>query len=87
MKKILNRFLEEELKLVLANNNIRIEAPIAGKSMIGIEVSNKNIVPINMQEQFENISEKYKNKKLLISIGRNTTGDYMLHPLKKCPTY
>ncbi|BDT02864.1 hypothetical protein SHM_05100 [Spiroplasma ixodetis] len=55
--------------------------------MIGIEVSNKNIVPINMQEQFENISEKYKNKKLLISIGRNTTGDYMLHPLKKCPTY
>nr|WP_281749642.1 DNA translocase FtsK [Spiroplasma ixodetis] len=79
--------MEEELKLVLANNNIRIEAPIAGKSMIGIEVSNKNIVPINMQEQFENISEKYKNKKLLISIGRNTTGDYMLHPLKKCPTY
>ncbi len=61
--------LEEELKLVLANNNIRIEAPIAGKSMIGIEVSNKNIVPINMQEQFENISEKYKNKKILISIG------------------
>ncbi len=53
--------LEEELKLVLANNNIRIEAPIAGKSMIGIEVSNKNIVPTNMQEQFENISEKYGN--------------------------
>ncbi|WP_338963008.1 MULTISPECIES: DNA translocase FtsK [unclassified Spiroplasma] len=77
--------LEEELKLVLANNNIRIEAPIAGKSMIGIEVSNKNIVPINMQEQFENISEKYKNKKLLISIGRNTTGDYIFHSLKEMP--
>lgn len=77
--------LEEELKLTLANNNIRIETPIVGKSMIGIEVSNKNIVPVTMQEQIKNMDEKYKNKKLLITIGRNTTGDYIFHSLTEMP--
>lgn len=76
--------LENELKLSLANNNIRIEAPIPGKSMIGIEVANLNIVPVTIQEQIEHLSQQ-KSEKLLITIGKTTLGNYLFHSLKKMP--
>lgn len=78
--------LEDELKLALANNNIRIEAPIPGKSLIGIEVANKHIVPVNIQEQINQLHKVTNdNKTLLISIGKTTTGQYLFHSLQDMP--
>lgn len=66
--------LQNDLALALAAHPIRIEAPIPGKSLIGIEVPNQSIATVRLREIIDD--EKFKNKKggLLAALGKDVSG-------------
>lgn len=65
VSKILN--LSDDIALALATSGIRIEAPIPGKSMVGIEVPNDVVSMIKLKEIIN--SDEFNSSKLKISIG------------------
>ncbi len=77
--------LSDDLALALAAKDIRIEAPIPGKSAIGIEVPNSEIAVVSLREVLESKQNNKPNSKLLIALGRDITGEAVLAELNKMP--
>lgn len=77
--------LESDIKLALAAESLRIEAPIPGKAAVGIEVSNKSVDTINLREILE--TDKFKNAKsrTTFAIGKDITGEAQLGDVAKMP--
>src|SRR5699024_7365771 len=63
---------------------IRIEAPIPGKSAVGIEVPNKEIAMVSLREVLDAIPTK-QTSKLLFALGRDISGDPVIGELGKMP--
>ncbi|GIW66279.1 MAG: hypothetical protein KatS3mg095_0177 [Candidatus Parcubacteria bacterium] len=77
--------LQNDLALALAVNNIRIEAPIAGRALIGIEVPNVKKAIVRLRSLIEN-PEFLENESLLVfPIGRLITGEPMYTDLATMP--
>ena len=83
MSKVLS--IHREIALALAARNIRIEAPIPGKSTIGIEIPNKVVSMVTVREILENVPGKYKDSKLLTTLGRNIMGSPQYCEINKTP--
>lgn len=83
VSKILN--LQDDLAMALKAQTIRIQAPIPGKDVVGIEIPNKSIETIYLREILE--SDIYKNSKseLTIALGKDIVGDAFITDLKKLP--
>ncbi len=77
--------LSDDIALALAASGIRIEAPIPGKSAVGIEVPNKDVAVVSLREVIEAKENNSPDSKLLISLGRDVTGQAMLTELNKMP--
>lgn len=77
--------LTDDLALALAASDLRIEAPIPGKSAVGIEVPNKNIAVVSLREVIESKENNDPDSKLMISLGRDVTGQAILSELNKMP--
>lgn len=77
--------LHDDLALALAARDIRIEAPIPGKSAIGIEVPNKEVAIVSLREVLESEENNMPSQKLLIGFGRDVTGQAVLAQLNKMP--
>lgn len=77
--------LSDDLALALAAKGIRIEAPIPGKSAIGIEVPNTEIAMVSLREVLEAKQNDRPDSKLLIGLGRDITGEAVLAELNKMP--
>lgn len=77
--------LADDISLSLASAGIRIEAPIPGKSAVGIEVPNKDITMVYLREVLE--SEEFKNNKskLAFAIGKDVAGANIVADLAKMP--
>jgi len=77
--------LSNDLALALAAHPIRIEAPIPGRSLVGIEVPNKRTALVRLREIME--SEAFHNVKSLLRIplGRDVAGNPMATDLLKMP--
>lgn len=76
--------LTDDLALALAAKDIRMEAPIPGKSAIGIEVPNSEIAVVSLREVLEEGMDR-PDAKLLIGLGRDITGDAVFAELNKMP--
>lgn len=77
--------LSDDLALALAAKDIRMEAPIPGKSAIGIEVPNSEIAMVSLREVLESRQNNKPNAKLMIGLGRDITGEAVLAELNKMP--
>jgi DNA segregation ATPase FtsK/SpoIIIE, S-DNA-T family len=77
--------LSDDLALALAAKDIRIEAPIPGKSAIGIEVPNSEVAMVSLREVLEATQNNKPESKLLIGLGRDITGEAVLAELNKMP--
>ncbi|MCL6571226.1 MAG: DNA translocase FtsK, partial [Bacillus sp. (in: Bacteria)] len=77
--------LSDDLALALAAKDIRIEAPIPGKSAIGIEVPNSEVAMVSLREVLEATQNNKPDAKLLIGLGRDVTGEAVLAELNKMP--
>ncbi|WP_283621203.1 FtsK/SpoIIIE family DNA translocase [Limosilactobacillus avium] len=75
--------LADDLALALAAKDIRIEAPIPGKSLIGIEVPNKQVATVGFRDMFE--AAPSDDRPLNVPLGRTVTGDVEMADLTKMP--
>ena len=83
VRKILN--LQDDLAMALKAQTIRIQAPIPGKDVVGIEIPNQHIETIYLREILQ--SDIYKNAKseLTIALGKDIVGAPFVTDLKKLP--
>jgi DNA segregation ATPase FtsK/SpoIIIE, S-DNA-T family len=77
--------LSDDLALALAAKDIRIEAPIPGKSAIGIEVPNSEIAMVSLREVLEAKEGDKPDSKLQVALGRNISGEAIKAELNKMP--
>ncbi|MGM9532067.1 DNA translocase FtsK [Intestinibacter sp.] len=83
VSKIVN--LSDDLALGLAARSIRIEAPVPGKSVIGLEVPNDNPQVVGLREVIT--SDEFKNhpSSLAVGLGKEITGKPLIADLAKMP--
>ncbi|WP_026570308.1 FtsK/SpoIIIE family DNA translocase [Sediminibacillus terrae] len=82
VSKIVN--LHDDLALALAAKDIRIEAPIPGKSAVGIEVPNGEVATVSLREVLET-KQAQQGSKLSFVLGRDISGDAVMAELNKMP--
>ena len=77
--------LADDIKLSLAAADIRIEAPIPGKSAIGIEVPNKEAGSVFLRELIENEAFKNNTSKIAFAAGKDIAGKTIVADIAKMP--
>ncbi len=77
--------LTDDIALSLAAPGVRIEAPIPGKSAIGVEIPNKEAAPVPIREVLEN--EKFQNfqSKTAFALGKDIAGSCVVADIAKFP--
>lgn len=77
--------LSNELAMALAATHIRIEAPIPGKSAVGIEIPNSRSASVPLRDVLD--SSEFKNGKghILVALGKDITGKPVVTDLSKMP--
>ncbi|WP_078681638.1 MULTISPECIES: DNA translocase FtsK [Clostridium] len=83
VSKIVN--LADDIALNLAASGVRIEAPIPGKSAVGIEVPNKELMPVFLREVIESQEFISPNKNLAFCLGKDISGNCVVADLTKMP--
>jgi len=77
--------LADDIALNLAAQGVRIEAPVPGKAVVGIEVPNAAITPVRLKEIAKTGEFQNNSSKLFISIGRDLSGTPIFGDLAKMP--
>lgn len=77
--------LSNDLSLALAAHPIRIEAPIPGKSLVGVEVPNRAKAIVGLREILEDEAFKQRKNNLYIALGKDVAGTAWLYDLTKMP--
>ncbi|MCL6603028.1 MAG: DNA translocase FtsK [Paenibacillus sp.] len=77
--------LTDDIALALAAKDIRMEAPIPGKSAIGIEVPNSEVSIVTMREVMETQTFQDAESKLTIAFGRDISGQTIIGNLARMP--
>lgn len=68
-----------------APHPIRIEAPIPGKSLVGIEVPNQTIATVGLREMLESANFRQRKTNTMIALGKDVTGKAWLEDLASMP--
>lgn len=77
--------LHNDLALALAAHPIRIEAPIPGKSLVGVEVPNQSVAIVGMREILETKEWKDRKSPISFTLGRDVSGKPWLGDISKMP--
>ena len=77
--------LADDIKLSLAAADIRIEAPIPGKSAVGIEVPNKENNTVYLRELLESESFQTHPSRLAFAVGKDIAGQVVVTDIAKMP--
>ncbi len=77
--------LADDIALSLAATGVRIEAPIPGKSAIGIEVPNKVNSAVRIREVLETHKFRNAKSKLSVTLGKDIGGDVIIADIAKMP--
>lgn len=77
--------LTEDLALALAAKAIRIEAPIPGKSFIGVEVPNEISQTVSFKEVIKTCIDKKDSYNIVFAMGKDISGEVILSDITKMP--
>lgn len=77
--------LQNDIALALAAHPIRIEAPIPGKSLVGIEVPNQKVAVVKLKEIIQSESFKKRESDLNVSLGKDVSGNPWIADLDTMP--
>lgn len=77
--------LEKDLSLALAAAPIRIEAPVPGKSIIGIEVPNSDVGLVSLRSVMDTAAFRKLKSKLRIALGQDVAGQPIVADLTRMP--
>ncbi|QOP43626.1 DNA translocase FtsK [Sulfurimonas sediminis] len=83
VSKILN--LQDDLAMALSAETIRIQAPIPGKDVVGIEIPNESVDTIYLRELLDDKLFKDSASPLTIALGKDIVGKPFITDLKKLP--
>ena len=83
----LNRILglQKNLELALAAHPVRIEAPIPGRALVGIEIPNSTKTTVGLASLLSNKEFTSSDKPLLVSLGRGVSGSSLFNNIAKMP--
>lgn len=77
--------LSKEIALSLAARDVRIEAPIPGKTTVGVEIPNKVTVGVQVREIIQEKQKEMMSMKLPVSLGKDINGNNCIADLAKTP--
>ena len=77
--------INKEIALALAAKDVRIEAPIPGKSTVGIEIPNPGVTAVKIREVLGNIPKEAEKSKILVSLGKDLMGRVQTADIAKMP--
>ena len=77
--------INKEIALALSAKDVRIQAPIPGKSTIGIEIPNSKISMVSIREILDQVPKNMDNSKLLVALGKNIMGRPIYAEINKTP--
>ncbi len=77
--------LNKEIALALAAKDVRIQAPIPGKSTIGIDIPNKVTTPVSLREVLAAVPKEKSDSKLLAVLGKDIMGNPRWMEVNKTP--
>lgn len=77
--------LQDDLAMALRAQTIRIQAPIPGKDVVGIEIPNESVETIYLREIFESKLFKESSSPLTMVLGKDIVGKPFITDLKKLP--
>ncbi|MCU5746132.1 DNA translocase FtsK [Staphylococcus sp. SQ8-PEA] len=77
--------LQDDIKMALAAKDIRIEAPIPGTSLVGIEVPNQSPTKVNLRSIIESDQFKNAHSKLTVAMGYRINNEPLLMDIAKTP--
>ena len=77
--------INKEIALAMAAKEVRIQAPIPGKSTIGIEIPNREISSVGFREVLEATWQNNGANKILVALGKDIMGTSILADLSKMP--
>ncbi len=77
--------LNKEISLALAKKDVRIEAPIPGKSTVGIELPNESVTMVGLREILQTVPANKEKSKLLVALGKNIMGSSVWCEIDKTP--
>ncbi len=77
--------LNNDLSMALAAHPVRIEAPIPGKSLVGIEVPNRTVATVTLREVLDSGDFKQRKNNLMIALGKDVAGKVWLDSISKMP--
>ncbi|KAF1084596.1 DNA translocase SpoIIIE [Sporotomaculum syntrophicum] len=77
--------LADDIALSMAASNVRIEAPVPGKAVVGIEVPNREIATVFLRELVETTEYQQANSHLTIALGKDIAGQPVLDDLARMP--
>ena len=77
--------INKEIALALAAKDVRIQAPIPGKSTVGVEIPNKVTSGVPIREVLSNVPSNMENSKILFSLGKDIMGRNCCADMAKMP--
>ena len=77
--------LQSNLELALAAHPVRIEAPIPGKALVGIEVPNSSKTTVGLASLLQSSEFRNSQKPLLITLGKGISGSSFFTDIAKAP--
>ena len=77
--------INKEISLALAKKDIRIQAPIPGKSTVGVEMPNDEAQPVTIRETLELMPKQTKNMPLAVALGKDIMGKVKWCEINKTP--
>lgn len=77
--------IQDNIRMVLAATSIRVLAPIPGRSVVGVEVSNSKPEAVFMRSVMESDEWKYGKAEIPIALGKNVSGKPVILDLAKAP--
>ena len=77
--------LQENIKMALAVKDVRIEAPVPGQSVVGIEIPNADRTSVHMSELLYRVPDKLNRNPLTVALGKDLSGDNVYAEINKLP--
>jgi len=77
--------ISKEIALALAAKDVRIQAPIPGKSTVGVEIPNKNIAAVPIREVLAHPPKDMANAKIMVALGKDIMGETRCADISKMP--
>ncbi len=77
--------IDKEIALALAAKDVRIQAPIPGKSTVGVEIPNKNIAAVPIREVLQFPPKDMVNSKIMVALGKDIMGKTCCADISKMP--